>query len=68
MHYLFYAKVPPAQPNFILMMADNLGYGDIGPFGSKLNRTANLDRMAREGRKSSSFYSASGVCTPVGQH
>ena len=45
-------------------MCDNLGYGDIEPFGSKLHRTANLNRMAREGRKLTSFYSASGVCTP----
>jgi len=58
------AKVPPTQPNFILIMADNLGYGDIGPFGNKLHRTPNLDRMAREGRRLTSFYSASGVCTP----
>ena len=58
------AAVPPPQPNFILIMADNLGYGDIEPFGSKLHRTPNLNRMAREGRKLTSFYSASGVCTP----
>jgi len=58
------AEVPPNRPNFILIMADNLGYGDIGPFGSKLHRTPNLDRMAQEGRKLTSFYSASGVCTP----
>ena len=58
------AKVPPPKPNFILIMADNLGYGDIEPFGSKLHRTPNLNRMAREGRKLTSFYSASGVCTP----
>ena len=58
------AEVPPPQPNFILIMADNLGYGDIGPFGSKLHRTPNLDRMAAEGRRLTSFYSASGVCTP----
>ena len=58
------AAVPPPQPNFILIMADNLGYGDIEPFGSKLHRTPNLNRMAREGRRLTSFYSASGVCTP----
>ena len=63
-HCSLHAKVPPAQPNFILIMADNLGYGDIGPFGSRLHRTPNLDRMAREGRRLTSFYSASGVCTP----
>ena len=54
----------PSKPNFILIMADNLGYGDIEPFGSKLHRTPNLSRMAKEGRKMTSFYSASGVCTP----
>ena len=58
------AAIPPSQPNFILIMADNLGYGDIEPFGSKLHRTPNLNRMAREGRRLTSFYSASGVCTP----
>ena len=51
------------QPNFVLIMADDLGYGDIGPFGSKVNRTPNLDRMAREGMKLTSFYAAP-VCTP----
>ena len=54
----------PPKPNFVLIMCDNLGYGDIEPFGSKLHRTPNLNRMAREGRKLTSFYSASGVCTP----
>ena len=38
-----------APPNFILINCDDLGYADIGPFGSKLHRTPNLDRMAREG-------------------
>lgn len=51
------------QPNFIIILADDLGYGDIGPFGSKVNRTPNLDRMAREGMKLTSFYAAP-VCTP----
>jgi arylsulfatase A len=52
---------PP--PNFIIIFADDLGYGDIGPFGSKTNRTPHLDRMAREGMKLTSFYAAP-VCTP----
>ena len=51
------------KPNFILILADDLGYGDIGPFGSTRNRTPNLDRMAREGMKLTSFYAAP-VCTP----
>ena len=51
------------KPNFILILADDLGYGDIGSFGSTRNRTPNLDRMAREGMKLTSFYAAP-VCTP----
>src|SRR5215212_11575263 len=51
------------KPNFILINIDDLGYADIGPFGSKLNRTPNLDRMAREGRKLTCFYAAP-VCSP----
>jgi len=51
-------------PNIILILADNLGYGDLGCFGSTLNRTPHIDRMAGEGMRFTDFYSASGVCTP----
>ena len=51
------------KPNFVLILADDLGYGDIGPFGSVKNRTPNLDRMAKEGMRLTSFYGAP-VCTP----
>src|SRR5258705_12527465 len=51
------------RPNFVLILIDDLGYADIGPFGSKLNRTPNLDRMAKEGRKLTRFYAAP-VCSP----
>jgi arylsulfatase A len=51
------------QPNFVVINIDDLGYGDIAPFGSKLNRTPNLDRMAAEGRKLTCFYAAP-VCSP----
>ena len=61
------AKTPKptesTQPNFVILFADDLGYGDIGPFGCKSTRTPNLDRMAREGMKLTSFYAAP-VCTP----
>ncbi|MGH7980654.1 MAG: sulfatase family protein, partial [Limisphaerales bacterium] len=53
----------PAKPNFVVILIDDMGYGDIGPFGSKLNATPNLDRMAKEGMKLTSFYGAP-VCTP----
>lgn len=52
------------KPNFIVIFCDDLGYNDIGPFGSKLHRTPHLDRMAAEGRVFTSFYSTSGVCSP----
>lgn len=48
----------PAPPNVVVILADDLGYGDIGPFGSKLNRTPNLDRLAAGGMKLTSFYAA----------
>jgi len=53
----------PARPSFIIINIDDLGYADIGPFGSKINRTPNLDTMAKEGRKLTSFYAAP-VCSP----
>ncbi len=51
------------KPNFIIINVDDLGYAEIGPFGSKTNRTPNLDRMAAEGRKLTSHYAAP-VCSP----
>ena len=53
-----------STPNFVVVFVDDLGYGDIGPFGSRINSTPHLDRMAAEGMKLTSFYSASPVCTP----
>ncbi len=51
------------RPNFVFINIDDLGYADIGPFGSQLNRTPHLDRMAKQGRKLTSFYAAP-VCSP----
>ena len=51
------------KPNFVVINIDDMGYADIEPFGSKLNRTPNLNRMAAEGRKLTSFYAAP-VCSP----
>src|SRR6185369_10511867 len=52
------------KPNIVLFFVDNLGNGDIGCFGSKLHRTPHIDELATEGTKFTSFYVASGVCTP----
>jgi len=51
-----------SKPNVILIFIDDMGYGDIGPFGNKQVRTPNLDRLAGEGRKFHSFY-ATPVCS-----
>jgi len=50
-------------PNIVIIYIDDMGYGDIGPFGAKGYTTPNLDRMAAEGMKFTSFYSAQGVCS-----
>jgi len=52
------------KPNFIIIFCDDLGYGDVGCFDSKKHRTPNIDQMADEGMKFTSFYVTSGVCTP----
>ena len=54
----------PKPPNFVIIFADDLGYGDLGCFGSKTIRTPHLDRLAEQGRKFTSFMVASPVCTP----
>jgi arylsulfatase A len=51
-------------PNFVIIFIDDMGYGDIGPFGSTKNATPHLDQMANEGLKMTSFYVGSSVCTP----
>ena len=51
-------------PNVIIINCDDLGFGDLGCFGHPNIRTPNLDRMAAEGQKWTSFYSADPVCTP----
>jgi len=58
------AGIFQTPPNFIVVFCDDLGYGDIGCFGSTKHRTPNIDFMAQEGVKFTSFYSASGLCTP----
>ena len=52
------------KPNIIYILADDLGYGDLGCFGQKDIRTPNLDRMAHEGIRFTQHYSGSTVCAP----
>ena len=53
--------MPP--PNVVLINCDDLGYGDLGCYGSTINRTPALDRMAAEGARFTDFYQASPVCS-----
>jgi arylsulfatase A-like enzyme len=52
------------KPNVILICCDDLGYGDIGPYGNKVIPTPNLDRFAREGTKFTNYYAAGNVSVP----
>src|SRR5439155_12660053 len=53
-----------APPDIVIILADDLGYGDLGCYGHPSIRTPNLDRMAAEGIRFTEFYSAGEVCTP----
>ena len=53
-----------SKPNIILVNCDDLGYGDLGCYGSTVNHTPTLDRMAQEGVRFTDFYMASPVCSP----
>ena len=52
------------KPNLIVVLADDLGYGDLGAFGNGVIRTPNIDRMAAEGVRLTTFYASANVCTP----
>ena len=64
----------PKQPNIIFILADDLGYGDLGCYGQKLIDTSNIDRLAAEGMRFTDAYAGATVCAPsrsclmTGQH
>lgn len=59
------AYLTSAKPNIIYIMADDLGYGEVGAFGQKKIPTPNIDRIAAEGIRLTRSYSASAVCAPT---
>ncbi|MEC8332062.1 MAG: sulfatase [Pseudomonadota bacterium] len=59
----YLASAQETPPNFVVIMADDLGYGDLGVYGSTMIKTPNLDRLALNGARLDSFYSSANVCT-----
>jgi len=51
-------------PNVIYIMADDLGYGDLGCYGQEVIKTPNIDRLAAQGMRFTSFYAGNTVCRP----
>src|SRR3954462_2001660 len=57
------AQAKARPPNIVFVYADDLGYGDLGCYGSKTNPTPNLDRLAKDGVRFTDFYVAQAVCS-----
>jgi arylsulfatase A-like enzyme len=62
---LLMGAAPPERPNVVLILMDDLGYGDLGCYGAPDIRTPNIDRVAREGVRLTDYYAAGPVCTPT---
>jgi arylsulfatase A-like enzyme len=58
------ASSEPRRPSIVFILADDLGYGDVGCFGQQRIKTPNIDKLAAEGMKFTSFYAGSTVCAP----
>ncbi len=58
------AQQKSKQPNIVFILADDLGYADIGCYGQQKTETPNIDRMAKEGLRFTQFYSGATVCAP----
>ncbi len=57
------AARPARKPNFVVILCDDMGYGDVEPFGGRIP-TPNLSRMAREGLAATDYYAPANICTP----
>jgi arylsulfatase A-like enzyme len=59
------AEVSSTRPNFVFILVDDLGWADVGCYGSDLHETPNIDRLARQGMRFTDAYAAAPVCTPT---
>ena len=57
-------KISQKRPNIILLLADDLGYGELGSYGQEIIKTPELDRLARMGMRFTDFYAGNSVCSP----
>ena len=59
------SQTSQSRPNIVLILADDLGYGDLACYGSAKNLTPHIDGLARDGVRFTDFHSASAICTPT---
>ena len=68
------AQTSSSKPNILFILADDLGYGDLGSYGQTVIKTPNIDRLAAQGMRFTQFYAGAPVCAPsrnslmTGQH
>ena len=60
-----WSAVTADRPNIVFILADDLGYGDLGSYGSPLHLTPAIDRLAREGARFTQFYAPTPYCAPA---
>ena len=60
----FASRLTAAPPNIILILADDLGYGDLGCYGQTKIKTPHLDKLAADGMRFTACYAGSTVCAP----
>lgn len=61
----FEAHADEARPNIVMILADDLGYGDLGCYGAKDLKTPHIDRLAEQGMRFTNFYANCSVCSPT---
>ncbi len=59
------ATKEPRKPNIIVIMADDLGYGDLSCYGATVFKTPNIDKLAAQGQRFSGGYCSASTCTPT---